>query len=59
MNNTYKKSTQRIYKQPLIERVIIDNDISLTLDSYSGPGDEPLVLSTDLFSRNPFKTELV
>ena len=44
----------RIYVSPVIERVELDNDISLTLDSAppTGPG-EPTGYAPEYFNNNP------
>ncbi len=49
----------RLYVSPVIERVKLDNEISLTLDSAppGGPG-EPTGYVPEYFNNNPFKTNL-
>jgi hypothetical protein len=46
----------RIYVSPVIERVELDNDISLTLDSTppAGPG-EPTGYAPEYFNQDPFR----
>jgi hypothetical protein len=51
-----KNKIRRKYMQPIIERVIIDNNISLSLESYVDPGDNPLYeLTRDVLNNNPLK----
>jgi hypothetical protein len=49
----------RIYFQPLIERIKLDNEISLALESAppNGPS-EASKLSPEHFDMNPFKSEV-
>lgn len=46
----------KLYVSPLIERIELDNEISLTLDSTppSGPG-EPVVFVPEYLNNDPFK----
>jgi hypothetical protein len=55
MNHTYK--TNRKYIAPMIEKIQLDNEISLQLQSIppTGPG-EPLVYVPEYFNQDPFKT---
>lgn len=60
MNEINKCSKRKIYIQPSISRVVIDNDISLALESLSDPGDEPLTEIKYKFNQNdPYKTTLL
>ncbi len=43
MNNIYKSSKKRMYIKPLIVLVVIDNEISLILNSPTDPGGEPII----------------
>ena len=53
MNATPKMLQQRIYSTPVIERVILDNEISLALESSPpvGPGE---IVQNNSQSNNPF-----
>ena len=47
------------YAQPLIERVKLDNEISLQLESPSGePTDEDWMFSNNYFNNDPYKGNL-
>jgi hypothetical protein len=59
MNTLNKK---QVYTTPQINRIELDNEISLTLDSTSGappagPG-EPTSFAPDYFNPDPFKTNV-
>ena len=56
MNIYNRNLDKRTYSQPQIERVKLDNDISLVLDSTppTGPGDE-FVIAPEYFNNDPFK----
>ena len=50
-------SNKRVYLQPVINQIIIDNEITLQLDSnLSNPGDDPISSNNDSFNNQPFKT---
>ena len=51
--NTYKQK----YKTPKIECIVLDNEISLTLDSTPpiGPGDETVRNTPEYLNNDPFK----
>jgi hypothetical protein len=57
MNNTYKEN--REYTAPMIERVQLDNEISLALESAppAGPG-ETMNSMPEYFNNDPFKSNL-
>jgi len=57
MNNTYKRNPE--YIAPLIERIQLDNEISLVLQSAPpfGPG-ETMNRIPEYFNNDPFKTNL-
>ena len=56
MNNTYNQ--KREYTAPLIERVQLDNEISLALESPPlGPG-ESMNSIPEYFNNDPFKTNI-
>ena len=58
MNSTYKLLKGKPYTTPCIEKIELDNDISLSLDSTPpyGPGETAKV--PDYFNNDPFKTNL-
>lgn len=55
MNATRKMLQKRIYCTPIIERVILDNEISLVLESSPPIGPDEFV-QNNLQYINPFKT---
>jgi hypothetical protein len=57
MNNIYKE--KREYTAPLIERIQLDNDISLALESPPpvGPG-ESMNSIPEYFNNDPFKSNI-
>lgn len=55
MNATPIMLQQRIYSTPVIERVILDNEISLALESSPPVGPDELVQNKSQ-SNNPFKS---
>ena len=54
-NNTSTKN--REYTSPLIERIIIDHEITLQLESTPpvGPGGETVFNTPEYFKNDPFK----
>ena len=54
-----KKVNKTTYNSPKIERVILDNEISLVLESNPpyGPNESSL-MTPDYFNNDPFKTDL-
>jgi len=58
MNKSNKK---QVYTSPQIERIELDNEISLVLQSQqappTGPG-EPTSFAPDYFNQDPFKTNV-
>jgi hypothetical protein len=50
---------KRIYRSPIVERIKLDNEISLSLESEppTGPG-ESLSKAPEYFNNDPFKTNL-
>jgi len=52
-----QNNDKSIYAAPLIERVLLDNEISLALESDPpfGP-DEPISCAPEYFNNDPFKT---
>ncbi len=57
MNTKNKSTEKRNYSTPLIERVILDNEISLQLESTPPPAPGEGYLKTPEYINNdPFKT---
>lgn len=54
-------NTKKYYQLPLIERVILDSDISLTLDSSNSPlGDpEAMFFNAESLSSEPSGFEII
>ena len=60
-HNTHRMNTNyQTYTSPKVERIELDNQISLTLDSTPpvGPGGETKLISPDYFNNDPFKTNI-
>jgi len=57
MNTKNKNSKRRTYCVPFIERILLDNEISLILQSDGSPDGEPLGVLEN-FNYDPFKTNL-
>ena len=55
------KTNKQIYIVPKLERIQLDNEISLTLDSTPpvGPGGETGMNVPEYFNNDPFKTNIV
>ena len=57
MNNNNKKLD---YIPPIVKRIILDNEISLALESSPAPGPgEGAFRAPEHIDNNPFKTNLV
>lgn len=58
MNTVNDMSLKRTYSTPQIERIKLDNEISLALESdpAEGPGES---FAPDYFREDPFNTHLV
>ena len=54
------KTEKRIYIQPVIEFIQLDNEISLALESnpMDGPGETNLLRKNEYFQTNPFEKSL-
>lgn len=54
--------SKKTYIEPQVELIILDHEISLTLDSFvppDGPGEGSIgSLAPDYFNDNPFKNNL-
>jgi len=60
--NTTAKTTKKVYTQPQVEYIVMDNEISLQL--ASGPQAPPVDPEADsmtpgFVNQNPFKDQLV
>jgi len=55
-----KNNNKKTYQSPIVDRVKLDNDISLTLDSASFPFGDPesMMLGTETLSSDPAGMEL-
>lgn len=59
MENTTQKNDKNIYCSPVIERVTLDNEISLALESYPPAPETKNDLNTsEYFTNDPFKTDV-
>ncbi len=61
METNTQSTYKRIYQFPAIERIILDNEISLQLESYNSPPTRETnnnLNSLDYFSNDPMKTDL-
>jgi len=52
---TLDKKQKRNYIKPQIENIKMDNEISIFMTSSPTPPGDPVALSMDHFSFNPFK----
>jgi hypothetical protein len=55
---TTKMTFKRVYNTPNIDRVQLDNEISLTLESDPPGGPFEITLGPDSFNNDPFKSNL-
>lgn len=58
-----KTEKRKIYSEPKIERIVLDNEISLALESNNGlppifPGEESARNTPNTVLQDPFKTSL-
>ena len=55
---TKKRHGKRAYNSPCIERIRLDNTISLTLDSDNDPDNDPdnWTKASEHFNNDPFRT---
>lgn len=59
MNSTNKITEKRSYFPPIVDKIELDNEISLALESSPPIGpDEGAYLSPDYLENDPFKTNL-
>lgn len=59
MKTKIEKVQKRTYFAPQIERVILDNEISLALESPPLGPFETSATSTEYFSNDPYKNHMV
>jgi len=57
MDTTHNISKGKIYTTPQIERIELDNEISLILQSNINPVGEPIG-AFEYFNNDPFKTKI-
>ncbi len=55
MNTIIEK---KVYTQPYLECVKLDNEISLALESSPPTGPDEAMLSTEYYNKNPFDKKL-
>lgn len=55
MNTTIATTGKKPYNSPRIERIKLDNEISLALESFQPSGEPIWSKAPDLFNNNPFK----
>jgi len=56
-----ENNDKRTYSPPIIEKVILDNEISLVLQSASppsGPNETTFNAAPEYFNNDPFKTNI-
>lgn len=59
MNTTNIITNKRSYFPPIVEKIVLDNEISLALESSPPVGpNEVAYLSPDYLGNNPFKSNL-
>lgn len=59
MKTTNKMTGKKIYSIPLIERILLDNEISLALESAPPVGpDEGRLMTPEHYNNNPFDKNL-
>lgn len=59
MNINKDKVQKRTYYNPQIERIKLDNEISLILQSTDAPGDPEASYENEYFKNDPFKSNKV
>jgi hypothetical protein len=58
MKKNSERTEKKVYSSPQIERVTLDNEISLTMES-SSPADPPVwTKNQDNSNHDPFKTNM-
>jgi hypothetical protein len=58
MKYTHAEISKRTYSQPKVERVLLDNEIALALESYPpfGPDEAGNNLKPEYFNTDPYAT---
>lgn len=58
MKNTKENSSKRIYCKPTFERILLDNEIALALESSPpfGPNESKNNVTPEYFNTDPFAT---
>ena len=61
MKNTKENISKRIYFQPTFERVLLDNEISLVLESSPpfGPDESKNNIMPEYFNNDPYATNYI
>ena len=55
---TKKKSEKRIYQAPVIKKIVLDNEISLILESNAPEGPGETSYAPEYLRNDPFKTNI-
>ena len=55
---TKKKSEKRIYQAPVIKKIVLDNEISLILESNAPEGPNERSYAPEYLKNDPFKTNV-
>lgn len=58
MKTNIENTEKKTYSPPLIERIRLDNEISLVLESTSPAGEPVWSKAPEHFNNDPFKTNL-
>ncbi len=58
MKNNNNNTEKKVYYAPIVKRIQLDNEISLTLASNDEPPIDPIVIAPNYFNNDPFKPEL-
>lgn len=56
MKTTIESTEKKVYSSPHIERILLDNEISLVLESPANP--PPWSKAPEHFNNDPFKTNM-
>jgi len=61
MKNTKENTSKRIYCRPRLERILLDNEIALVLESNPpfGPNESTNNLKPEYFNTDPYATNRV
>ena len=58
MNTTIATTEKKTYNAPRIERIKLDNEISLALESNQPSGEPTWAKANNYFNNDPFKTNV-